>query len=166
MRRTPSVRVGYVRLMARTSARPGTTTLAAPPWTWASLLVLTGTQLWLGVSFLASDGRVSALLGWLFLVTGYVSASRAWRLGTLRVHLTAEAVAIGGLPRRAIGWQDIRAIEVRRSFWLAEHVVIVTESGEPTTALVRGSWLDSGFERNHRLLAEWWHTRADAAVVR
>lgn len=150
--------------MPRQSAPHGTT-LAAPAWTWGLLLVLTVTQVWLGVSFLTSDGRVSPWLGWLFLAAACASASRAWRLATLRAHLTAETVAVGGLPRRAIGWQDIRAIEVRRSFWLAEHVVIVTESGEAATVFVRGSWLDSDFERNHRLLAEWWHSRTNAAAA-
>jgi hypothetical protein len=150
--------------MPRPSAPHGPT-LAAPAWTWGLLLVLTFTQVWLGVSFVTSDGRMSPWLGWLFLVAGCVSAARAWRLGTLRVHLTAETVAIGGIPRRVIGWEDIRAIEVRRSFWLADRVVIVTESGDAITALVHGAWLDSEFERNHRLLAERWHSWTREAAV-
>lgn len=164
MRRTPQEDVGYLQAMARRSAPPGTT-LAAPVWTWVMLLVLTTAQLWLASSALAPDGRLGAWFGWLMLVAAGVSAARAWRLATLRAHLTAETVAVGGLPSRAVGWQDIRAIEVRRSFWLGEHVVIVTESGAATTAFIRGSWLDSGFEQNHRLLAEWWHSRTRAAAV-
>ena len=108
--------------MARRSARERGITLSAPASTWASLLVLAATQFWLGVLALAPDGRMGAWFGWLCLCLGCASTARAWKIGTLRVHMTPGAVTVRGLRRRTIAWQDIRTIEERRS-WLHGRVV-------------------------------------------
>ena len=151
--------------MARRSARERGTTLSAPASTWACLLVLAATQFWLGVSALAPDGRMGAWFGWLCLCLGCASTARAWKLGTLRVDLTSDAVTVRGLRRRTIAWQDIRTIEERRRSWLSDRVVeIAPNTGKPITALVKASWLDDTFERDHRLLEQWWHTRTSASA--
>lgn len=151
--------------MARRSARERGTTLSAPASTWAWLLVLAATQFWLGVSALTPDSRMGAWFGWLCLCLGCASAARAWKLGTLRVHMTPGAVTVRGLRRRTIAWQDIRTIEERRRSWLSDRIVeIAPKTGKPITALVKASWLDDTFERDHRLLEQWWHTRTSASA--
>src|SRR5665811_1469530 len=123
--------------MARRSARERGPTLSAPASTWAWLLVLAATQFWLGVLALTPDGRMGAWFGWLFLCLGCASTARAWKLGTLRVEMTSDAVTVRGLRRRTIAWQDIRTIEERRRSWLSDRVVeIAPNTGKPITALV------------------------------
>ena len=108
---------------------------------------------------------MGAWFGWLCLCLGCASTARAWRLGTLRVEMTSDAVTVRGLRRRTIAWQDIRTIEERRRSWLSDRVVeIAPNTGKPITALVKASWLDDTFERDQRLLERWWHTRTSASA--
>ena len=153
------------RAMAQRTARERGITLSVPARGWAWLLVLAAAQFWLGVSAL-TGGRMGALFGWLFVCLGCASTARAWRLGRLRVYMTSDAVTVrGGLRRRTIAWQDIRTIEERRRSWLSDRVVeIAPNTGKPITALVKASWLDDTFERDHRLLEQWWHTRTSASA--
>ena len=150
--------------MARRSARERGITLSAPASTWASLLVLAATQFWLGVLALAPDGRMGAWFVWLCLCLGCASTARAWKIGTLRVHMTPGAVTVRGLRRRTIAWQDIRTIEERRS-WLHGRVVeIAPKTGKPITALVKASWLDDTFERDRRDLEQRWRAWTSASA--
>ena len=141
--------------MALRPARERGITLSAPASTWAWLLVLAATQFWLGVSAL-TGGRMGALFGWLFVCLGCASTARAWRLGTLRVHMTPDAVTVRGLRRRTIAWQDIRTIEERRSWLYGRVVEIAPKTGKPINALVKTSWLDDTFERDRRDLERRW----------
>jgi len=151
--------------MARRRARERGITLSVPAGAWAWLLVLAATQFWLGVSAL-TGGRMGPWFGWLFLCVGCASAAQAWKLGTLRVHMTPDAVTVRGIRRRTIAWQDIRTIEQRRS-WLYGRVVEITpKTGKPVTALVRASWLDDTFERDRRDLEQRWRTRTSSEADR
>jgi len=149
--------------MARRSARERGIPLSVPSWSWVPPLVVAATQFWLGVSALTGGLLRPWWVGWLFLLVGFASTAQAWKLGTLRVYATPEAVTVrGGLRRRTVAWQDIRAIEKRRS-WLNGRVVeIAPKTGKPVTALVRGSWLNDTFEREHRELERRWRTRTSA----
>src|SRR5665648_665590 len=99
--------------MAQRTARERGTTLSAPASTWAWLLVFAATQCLLGV-FALTGCLMGPCFGWLFLCLGGASTARAWKLGTLRVDMTSDAVTVRGLRRRTIAWQDIRTIEERR----------------------------------------------------
>lgn len=151
--------------MARRSARVRGLTFSVPAGGWGWPLVVAATQVWLGVSGL-TGGRMGPWFGWLFLCVGCASAAQALRLATLRVHVTPDAVTVRGLRRRTIAWQDIRAIEERRS-WLDGRVVEITPTtGKPVTALVKASWLDDTFERNRRDLELRWRARIGAETDR
>ena len=144
--------------MARRSARERGVTLSAPAWTWALLLVLAATQFWLGVSAL-TGGPMEPWLGWVFLFIGCASTAQAWKLGTLRVHMTPDAVTVRGLRRRTIAWQDIRTIDERRSWLHGQVVEIAPKTGKPIAALVKASWLDDTYERDRRDLEQRWRAR-------
>ena len=151
--------------MARRTARERGITLSVPARGWAWLLVLAAAQFWLGVSALMGS-RMEPWFGWLFLCVGCASTARAWRLGTLRVYVTPDAVTVRGLRRRTIAWQDIRTIEERRSWLYGRVVEIAPTTGKPLTALVSTSWLDDTFERDRRDLERRWRARTSIEADR
>lgn len=145
------------------------TTLAAPVSMWATLLVLAATQFWLGAYFANRDALpIDVWLGWLFLILGCSSTAQAWELGTRRVELMPDAViAVRGLRRRSIAWQDIQAIGRRRRRWLGGQAVVITPRvGKPVIALVPGSWLNRTFERDHGRLVQEWRRRVGEPASR
>ncbi|WP_250445836.1 hypothetical protein [Actinotalea sp. C106] len=98
--------------------------------------------------------------GWLFIPLGLVFAERAWRLATLRVHMTAESLVVGRYRRRrSIPWGAVRAVVARRRWWDGDRVEIVPETGEPVTALLKASWFDDSFERNLGVLRQRWRSQ-------
>lgn len=146
--------------MVQGSTRGGHITLAAPAWTWVNTVILAATQFWLGAYFVNRDSlAIDAWLGWLFLILGCAGAAQAWELGTRRVELLPDGVVVvRGLRRRAIAWHDVGAIRLRRRRFLGDQVVVITpENGKPVDALLKGSWLDRGFEPDVALLVQRWH---------
>src|SRR5690606_35462892 len=134
-----------------TQAREIGTPLAVPTWTWALLIVLAPIDFYLGWLWLGPGIGPRPWIGIASLVLGCFSLVRAWWLATLRAYVTSEGVVVGRRRRRTIPWQDVRAIEEQRRFWLADLVVVVIPVvGEPATVMTKATWRNESYD---------WHRR-------
>lgn len=148
--------------MVTTTHKPGTV-LRTTTWVWGSQLVLAAVYAALAAYWLlASSGSWRVWIGVAFLVlTAWVAGQGVW-LARLRVRMTDDVVAVGGLGgETALAWPEVRSIQLERRTWTTGPVVTITpREGASVTALARGGWLDDGFESNHRQLVDRWRRQA------